>query len=55
MMVSKVDQMSPQRVRQLIEEMTRKHLGWLVIWGNVFGAVIGFLAEIAAIFATGRT
>ena len=40
---------------QLIEEIMRSHLGWLVIWGNVFGAVLGVLAEIIPMYATGSS
>ena len=27
----------------LLEQVIRRHLGWLVVWGNVFGAIIGVL------------
>jgi hypothetical protein len=26
--------------------MIREHLGWLVVWGGVFGGIIGFIAAI---------
>ena len=29
--------------------MIRKHLNWLIVWGNVLGALAGLLAEVIAI------
>lgn len=34
---------------QLIAIMIRKHLSWLIVWGNIFGALIGLVAEVVAI------
>jgi hypothetical protein len=31
-------------VKNLLEEVIRKHLGWLILWGNVFGGLIGILS-----------
>jgi hypothetical protein len=28
-------------VKEIIQTMIRKHLGWLVVWGGVFGGIIG--------------
>ena len=33
------------QVKILMEEVIRKHLGWLVVWGNVFGGMIGMVAK----------
>jgi len=27
-------------------QVIREHLGWLVVWGNVFGAVIGLVSAL---------
>ena len=35
----RLNQMTPQTVKEIIQEMIRKHLGWLVVWGCAFGAV----------------
>ncbi len=32
------------RSKLIIEDMIRKHLGWLVVWGGVFGGAIGVVA-----------
>ena len=29
--------------------MIRKHLGWLVVWGGVFGGLIGFIAAVSKV------
>ncbi len=44
MVDSRLDELSPTHVKEIIEEMIRQHLGWLVVWGGVFGAFIGFLS-----------
>lgn len=36
---------------QLVAVMIRKHLSWLIVWGNLFGALIGIIVEVAAIIA----
>lgn len=41
-----VNELTPQRVKEIVEEMMRTHLGWLVVWGGVFGAVIGFISAV---------
>ena len=30
--------------KALMEEVIRKHLGWLIVWGNVFGGFIGLVS-----------
>jgi len=34
-------------VKKLMEDVIRRHLHWLVIWGNVFGGFIGLISAIA--------
>ena len=38
--------LTEERVTRLLEFVIRSHLGWLVVWGNVFGAAIGLMAQI---------
>ena len=35
---------TPAMVKELLEEVIRVHLGWLVVWGNVFGGLIGIIS-----------
>ena len=38
---SKLEQIHARDVKQMMEDVMRQHLGWLIVWGNVFGALIG--------------
>jgi uncharacterized membrane protein YheB (UPF0754 family) len=42
----RLDELTPQLVKEIMQQMIRKHLGWLVVWGGVFGALMGFLVEL---------
>jgi uncharacterized membrane-anchored protein YjiN (DUF445 family) len=37
----RLEELTPDQVKEIIQEMIRKHLGWLVVWGGVFGGLIG--------------
>ncbi len=37
----RLEELTPNQVKEIIQEMIRKHLGWLVVWGGVFGGMIG--------------
>lgn len=43
---NRLAELTPQKVKQIIEDMIRKHLGWLVVWGGVFGGAIGVVANL---------
>jgi hypothetical protein len=47
LMTSKLLLLTPERVKVLMEEVIREHLGWLIVWGNVFGGVLGILSQAA--------
>lgn len=38
---SRLAELTPQMVKDIIQTMIREHLGWLVVWGGVFGGLIG--------------
>ena len=38
---SRLAELTPQMVKEIIQTMIRQHLGWLVVWGGVFGGLIG--------------
>ena len=42
----RLDELTPGQVKNIIDEMIRKHLGWLVVWGGAVGGFIGFGAAI---------
>ena len=37
----RLNEMTPQMVKVIVQSMIRKHLGWLVVWGCAFGGLIG--------------
>lgn len=43
----RLDELTPNQVKTIVEDMIRKHLGWLVVWGGVFGGLIGLLVEVS--------
>lgn len=43
---TRLEELTPDLVKQIMQEMIHKHLGWLVVWGGVFGGGIGFLAYV---------
>lgn len=38
---SRLQDLTAEKVKQIIHDMIRKHLGWLVVWGGLFGGLIG--------------
>ena len=38
---ARLDELTPVMVKEIVQEMIRRHLGWLVVWGGVFGGLIG--------------
>ena len=37
----RLDELTPVQVKIIIQEMIRRHLGWLVVWGGAVGGFIG--------------
>ena len=46
MVDTRLNELTPKHVKEIIADMIRQHLGWLVVWGGVFGAFIGFLSTL---------
>lgn len=38
---------------QVVEAAVYSHLSWIVLWGNVLGAIVGCLAELASVYVKG--
>ncbi len=45
----KLEELTPDIVKAMMERVMREHLGWLIVWGNVFGAAIGLLSRAVAV------
>ena len=43
--MSRLDELTPQMVKDIIQTMIREHLGWLVVWGGFFGGLMGLAAS----------
>lgn len=37
----RLDELTPEMVKEIMQTMIRQHLGWLVVWGAVFGGLMG--------------
>ncbi len=40
---TRLKELTPSMVKELIQKIIREHLGWLVVWGGVFGGLIGLV------------
>jgi len=45
---NRLAELTPQKVRKIVEDMIREHLGWLVVWGGIFGGLIGLVMAVIA-------
>ena len=43
----RLNELTPKMVKEIIQDMIRKHLGWSVVWGGVFGGFIGLIASVS--------
>ena len=46
LLTAKLEELTPETVKRMMEEVIREHLGWLIIWGNVFGGTIGLVSKV---------
>ena len=37
----RLNELTPQMVKDIVQNIIREHLGWLVVWGGVFGGLLG--------------
>lgn len=42
----RLEELTPETVKQIVQDMIKTHLGWLVVWGGVFGGVIGLVVGV---------
>ncbi len=41
----RLDELTPAAVKEMMQKLMREHLGWLVVWGGVFGGLIGLVSS----------
>jgi len=46
MIQSRLNDLTPVMVKEMVETLIREHLGWLVVWGGFFGGLIGLVGTI---------
>ena len=40
---NRLQDLTPDQVKEIIQDIIRSHLGWLVVWGGILGGFIGFV------------
>lgn len=43
---ARLRELGPQHVKELLQKLIKEHLEWLVVWGGVFGALIGVVSTL---------
>ncbi len=46
LITKRLEELTPGMVKSLVQELIKAHLGWLVVWGGVFGGLIGLLSAV---------
>ncbi len=42
---SRLAELTPEMVKEMLHALMKEHLGWLVVWGGVFGGAIGLASS----------
>lgn len=42
---ARLNELTPQMVKEIVQKLIREHLDWLVVWGGVFGGLIGLISS----------
>jgi uncharacterized membrane protein YheB (UPF0754 family) len=42
---ARLDELTPSMVKEIVQRLIREHLDWLVVWGGVFGGLIGIISS----------
>ena len=46
--MQRLNELTPEMVKTIVQDMIHKHLGWLVVWGGVFGGFIGLIVSVVS-------
>lgn len=47
---NRLDELTPNMIKDMLQNLMREHLGWLVVWGGVFGGFIGLISSLLESF-----
>jgi len=42
---ARLNELTPQIVKEIVQKLIKEHLDWLVVWGGVFGGLIGLISS----------
>ncbi|GAB4223571.1 MAG: DUF445 family protein [Francisella sp.] len=42
---NRLAELTPNMVKEIVQKIIHEHLGWLVVWGGVFGGLIGLFSS----------
>jgi uncharacterized membrane protein YheB (UPF0754 family) len=42
----RLNELTPKLVKEMVQKIIKEHLGWLVVWGGIFGGIIGVAAAL---------
>ncbi|WP_024955787.1 hypothetical protein [Sulfurospirillum arcachonense] len=42
---TRLEELTPQMVKEIVQNFIKEHLGWLVVWGGFFGGLIGLVSS----------
>ena len=42
---TRLNELTPSMVKEIIQKLIKEHLDWLVVWGGVFGGLIGLVSS----------
>ncbi|MEA2110504.1 MAG: DUF445 domain-containing protein [Campylobacterota bacterium] len=41
----RLDELTPIMIKEMVHNLMKEHLGWLVVWGGIFGGLIGLVSS----------
>jgi len=49
LITSKLVEMQPKNIIAVVKDMVETELGWVIVWGNIFGGLLGLLLEVVTV------